>query len=139
MRGDPLNLCNYEGSHQSGFACQPLHFKLDTDITDSHNLALPAQDPSKTFKKEDGHLMRVGGTGDDSVMAEALISLWTYSKQGQLKKLIERSFSYGDTYIPTKGQQMRLTLSNDQRFVTLPVVTQTEEGQAIQLKAWSIE
>ena len=61
---------------------------------------------------KDGHIK-------PSLMVEALLCKWIITSEGQLKKLMQVSFEYDHTYMKTKGQNMRLKLSQDQSIVSL--------------------
>lgn len=68
----------------------------------------------------EGNKRKLIDVPDGEAKVEALICMWKIDKSGKLSKEKEKTFSY-EMYKPSQNGQMKLQLSNDKKYVILPI------------------
>ena len=85
-------------------------------------------------------------TNDGQAYAEAVVSLWKISKSGQLFNIKTQNLTYNGNYSQSKGQQSRLQLSTDKKYVSLTLHNHeceydesTKERSMISMKTFDVQ
>ena len=80
------------------------------------------EDSEKYFDDEKEHEKTLLENGN--VKIQPLISFWNINQKGDLIKEKEQKFCYQSKFTDSRLDQMKLLLSNDKKYVFLPIVSE---------------
>jgi len=85
----------------------------------------------------DTHMVHSNEDGNESYQVEAMLSLWNISKAGTLMKHKEQTIDYPVAYQDCCMEHMRLTLSDDKKYISLSCTDGGDHSSGIHFQGWN--